>query len=88
MAPNLPHSIFDPLSCPGTQWIIDKVMIEHVHHSVLIFDIPTAIFPLDCSRASVCPCTQFRVRCRLEAFFGFLGKTKMKAYIQLTAVMC
>ena len=64
MAPNLTHSIFDPLSCTGTQWIVDKVMIEHSLHSVLICDIHTARFPLDCSRAAFCPCTLFRVRCR------------------------
>ena len=64
MAPNFPHSIFDPLSCTGTQWIVDKVMIEHSLHSVLICDIHTVRFPLDCSRAAVCPCTLFRVRCR------------------------
>ena len=28
MAPNFKHSIFDPLSCTGTQWIGDKVMIN------------------------------------------------------------
>ena len=27
-APNSPHSIFDPLSCPGTQCIRDKVMVN------------------------------------------------------------
>jgi hypothetical protein len=64
MAPNFPHSIFDPLSCTGTQWIIDKVIIEHSFHSVLICDIHTVRFTLDCSRAAVCPCTLFRVRCR------------------------
>ena len=64
MAPNFSHSIFDPLSCTGTQWIVDRVMIEHYLHSVLICDIHTARFPLDCSRAAVCPCTLFRVRCR------------------------
>ena len=63
MAPNFPHSIFDPLSWTGTQWIVDKVMIEHSLHSVLICDIHTARFPLDCSQAAVCPCTLFRVRC-------------------------
>ena len=62
MAPNLPHSIFDPLSCTGTQWIVDEVMIEHSLYSVLICDIHTARFPLDCSRAAVCPCMLFRVR--------------------------
>ena len=64
MAPNFQDNIFDPLSCTGTQWIFDKVMIEHSLHSVLICDIHTAIFPLDCSRAAVCPCTLFSVRCR------------------------
>ena len=64
MAPNFRHSISDPLSCTGTQWIGDKVMIEYSLHSVLICDIHTARFPLDCSWAAVCPCTQFRVRCR------------------------
>ena len=63
MAPNFTYSIFDPLSCTGTQWIVDKVMIEHSLHSVLICDIHTARFPLDCSQAAVCPCTLFRVRC-------------------------
>ena len=28
MAPNFTHSIFDPLSCFGTQWVGDKVMIN------------------------------------------------------------
>ena len=64
MAPNFPHSIFDPLSCTGTQWMVDKVMTEHFLHSVLICDIHTSRFPLDCSRAAVCPCTLFRVCCR------------------------
>ena len=64
MASYFTHGIFDPLSCTGTQWIVDKVMIEHSLHSVLICDIHTARFPLDCSRAAVCPCTLFRVRCR------------------------
>ena len=64
MAPNFPHSIFDPLSCNGTHWIVDKVKIEHSFHSVHIWDIHTARFPLDCSRAAVCPCTLFRVCCR------------------------
>ena len=64
MAPNFPHTIFDPLSCTGTQWIVDKAMIEHSLHSVLVCDIHTARFPLDCSWAAVCPCTLFRVRCR------------------------
>ena len=41
-----------------------KVMLEHSLHSVLIRDIPTVRFQLDCSRAAVCPCTVFRVRCR------------------------
>ena len=64
MAPNFLHSIFDLSCCTGTQWIVDKVMLEHSLHFVLICDIHTAIFPLNCSRASVCPCTLFRVRCR------------------------
>ena len=64
MASYFTHGIFDPLSCNGTQWIIDKVMLEHSLHSVLICDIPTVRFQLDCSRAAVCPCTVFRVRCR------------------------
>ena len=64
MASYFTHGIFDPLSCTGTQWIVDKVMLEHSLHSVLICDIPTVIFQLDCSRAAVCPCTLFRVRCR------------------------
>ena len=64
MASYFTHGIFDPLSCTGTLWIVDKVMLEHSLHSVLICDIPTVIFQLDCSRAAVCPCTVFRVRCR------------------------
>ena len=64
MASYFTDSIFDPLSCTGTQWIVDKVMLEHSLHSVLICDIPTVRFQLDCSRAAVCPCTVFRVRCR------------------------
>ena len=35
MATNFPHSIFDPLSCTGTQWIVDKVVLKHFLHSVL-----------------------------------------------------
>ena len=54
MAPDFPHSIFDPLSCTGTQWIDDNVLIEHSLHSLLICDIHTARFPLDCSRAAPC----------------------------------
>ena len=46
MAPNFPHSIFDPLSCTGTKWIVDKVMIKNSLHSVLVCDIHTARFPL------------------------------------------
>ena len=61
---NFPHSIFDPLSYTGTQWIVDKVMVEHSLHFVLICDVHTARFPLDCSQAAVCPCTLFRLRCR------------------------
>ena len=64
MASYFTHGIFDPLSCTGTQWIVDKVMLEHSLHSVLICDIPTVRFQLDCSRAAVCPCTLFRVPCR------------------------
>ena len=64
MASYFTDGIFDPLSCTGTQWIVDKVMLEHSLHSVLICDIPTVRFQLDCSRAAVCPCTVFRVRCR------------------------
>ena len=64
MAPDFPHSICDPLSWTWTQWIVDIVIIEHSFHSILFCDIHTARFPLDCSRAAVCPCTLFRVRCR------------------------
>ena len=64
IAPNFPDSIFDPLFCTGAGWIVDKVIIEHSLHSVLICDIHTARFTLDCSQAAVCPCTLFRVRCR------------------------
>ena len=64
MGPDFPHRIFDILSCTGAQWIVDKVMIEHPLHSVLICDIHTARFLLDCSPAAVCPCMLFRVRCR------------------------
>ena len=42
MALNFPHSIFDPLSCTETQWFVDKVMMEHSLHSVLICDMHTA----------------------------------------------
>ena len=62
--PYFPHSIFDPLCLTGTQWIVDKVMKEHSLHSVLICDIHTVRFPLDCSQAVVCPYTLFRARCR------------------------
>ena len=54
MASYFTHGIVDPLSCTGTQWIVDKVMLEHSLHSVLICDIPTVRFQLDCSRAAVC----------------------------------
>ena len=40
------------------------LMIEQSLHSVLICDIHTARFSLDCSQAAVCPCTPFRVHCR------------------------
>ena len=30
MTPNFTHGIFDPLSCTGTQWIGDEVMIKLV----------------------------------------------------------
>ena len=63
MSPDFPHSIFDPLSCTRTQWIVNKFMIEHSLHSVLICDIHTPRFPLHCSRAAVCPCMLFRVHC-------------------------
>ena len=63
MAPKFPHSIFDPLFSTGTQWIVDKVIIEHYLHSVLICDINAARFPLECSQAAVCLYTLFRVRC-------------------------
>ena len=61
-APNFSHSVFDPLFCTETQWLVDKVMLEHYLHSVLC-DIHTAKFLLGCSRAAVCPCTLFRVCC-------------------------
>ena len=64
IAPYFTNSIFDPMSCTGTQWIVDKALIEHSFHSVLICDIHTARFPLDRSRAAVYSCTLFRVRCR------------------------
>ena len=64
MAPNFRHSIFDPLSYTGTQWIVDKKMIEHSLHSVLLCDIQTVRFPLDCSQTAVYPWTLFRVCCR------------------------
>ena len=63
MAPNFPHSIFDPWSCTGTEWIVHKVIMEHSLHSVLICDIHTARFSLDCCQAAVCPCTLLRLRC-------------------------
>ena len=63
MAPNFTQIIFDPLSCTGTQWIVDKVMTEHYVHSVLICDNNNVRFPLDWSQATECPCTLFRVRC-------------------------
>jgi hypothetical protein len=52
MAPNVPQSIFDPLSCTGTQWIVDKVLIEHSLQFVLSCDIHTARFLLDCNPSS------------------------------------
>ena len=75
MAPNFPHSVFDPLSCTGTQLIVDKAMIEHSLHSVFICDIHTARFPLDCNRAAVCPCKILRVRCHPHSE-GCEGKAK------------
>ena len=39
---NITYSIFDSFSCNRTQWIVDKVMIEHSLHSVRICDIHTA----------------------------------------------
>ena len=64
MAPDFTHSIFDPLSCTGTQWIIDQFKIELSLHSVLICDIHTARFTLDYRPAAMCPCTLIRVPCR------------------------
>ena len=64
MAPYFTHSILDRLSCPRTQWIVVKVMIEHSLHSVLICNVHTLRFPLECSLAAVCPCVLIRVRCR------------------------
>ena len=80
MALNFPHSIFDPLSCTGTQWIVDKVMIEHSLHSVLICDIHTARFQLDCSQAAGCPCTLFRVRCSPHSEGCAIQYQLMKVY--------
>ena len=48
MAPNFTHSIFDPLSCTGTQWIGDKVMINESLHSPHFPDILASYLPLDC----------------------------------------
>ena len=59
-APNFPHSIFDPLFYTETQWLVDKVMIEHSLHPVLICDIHTAKFPLDCSPAAEQQCVHVR----------------------------
>ena len=77
MAPYFPHIIFDPLSWTYTQWIVDKVVIEHSLHSVLICDIHTARFPLDYSQAAVCPCKLFRVSCRPHSE-GCIGYSKQQ----------
>ena len=84
MASYFTHGIFDPLSCTGTQWIVDKVMLEHSLHSVLICDIPTVRFQLDCSRAAVCPCTVFRMRCRPHSEGCGLA---MQAHFQLLLLL-
>ena len=51
MAPNFTHSIFDPLSCTGTQWIGDKVMINWSLHSPHFPDILASEFSLGCWQA-------------------------------------
>ena len=83
MAPNFPHSICDPVSCTGTQWIVDKVMIEHSLHSVLISDIRTARYPVDCNRAAVCPCTLFRVRCHPHSEHTGPNSDRIQAFCQI-----
>ena len=62
MAPNLTHSIIDPLSCTGTHW--DKVMTNWSLHSPLFPDILASEFLLDCCQAAVCACTVILVRRR------------------------
>ena len=54
IAPNFPRSIFDPLYCTGTQCVVDKVLIEHSLHSVLICDIHT-VRHLICDTLHVTP---------------------------------
>ena len=62
MALNFPHNIFDPLSCTRTQWIADKVMIEHSLHSVPICDIHTARYPLECVHVCYSECAAVHIQ--------------------------
>ena len=77
MTLTFPNSIFDPLSCTGTQLIVVKVLIEHSLNSVLICDIHAARFPLDFSQAAVCQCTLLRVRCHPHSEGCDAERTKM-----------
>ena len=76
MAPNFTHSIFDTLSCTGTKWIGDKVMINPSLHSPHFPDILASIFPLDCCWVAVWACKIFRVRCRPHSEDCELGSKK------------
>ena len=74
MTPNFTHSIFDHLSFTGTQWIVDKVMIEHSLHSILICDIHTAIFPYTAAEQqcihvhySECPAVHIETGCGMSS---------------------
>ena len=64
MASSFTHIIFDPFSFTWTQWVVDKVKIEHSLDSVLICDIHSVRFPIDCSQAAVYPYRLIRVRWR------------------------
>ena len=55
------HSL--PQAAPPGQHLPLHLLKSHSLHSVLICDIHTVRFPLDCNRAAACPCTLFRVRC-------------------------
>ena len=77
MAPNFTHSIFDPLSCTGTQWIGDKVS-------------PLSTFPghpgfITSIRLLLSSClSMYNIQSALSSTFR--GLCKPKSYIQLIKV--